>query len=65
MGIVISFFLYVALNSVYFTNALPIDFHFHNQSKWQSMSISRAYIPNLVALPQRALKTARESHWTG
>jgi hypothetical protein len=53
MGIVISFFLYVALNSVYFTNALPIDFHFHNQSKWQSMSISRAYIPNLVALPQR------------
>jgi hypothetical protein len=30
--------LYVALNSVYFANALyliPIDFHFHDQSKWQ------------------------------
>jgi hypothetical protein len=47
--------LYVALNSVCFANALhlnPIFFHFHDQSKWQS-NISRAYIPNLVALPQR------------
>ena len=37
--------LYVALNSVYFANALYLirtDFHFHGQSKWQSSS--RAYI---------------------